>query len=146
MDVIEFRRLLAKLIGPDQYLRILRFLNGEGRWRGRFLHWQEQLLLPFATHPIIGPASFEQIEALLRVCELHEEELERDLEAVSSRCHGVVNEYTRIKGERFPKTDCGPLVMGNRFGNFRRGLWYCPKCRAAEEEAWPAAKGVPGPK
>jgi hypothetical protein len=140
MDAAEFRRSLAALIGSEQYFRILRYLNDEGRWRGRFLFWQEELLRPLASHSVVRPVSFHRFEALLRVCELHQAELERDSEGVSSWCHGAVTDYTRAKAERFPNTDCGPLVMGNRLDNFRTGLWYCPACRVAEEE-WKAARG-----
>ncbi len=134
MDVTEFRRSLTTLIGTEQYVRVLRFFNGEGRWRCRFLFWQEKMLRPFANHPVVGPVSFERFEELLRICERHQVELERDPEAVSCRCHGAVTEYTRAKAERFPNTDCGPLDMGGRRDYYRTGLWYCPACRIVEAE------------
>jgi hypothetical protein len=139
MDAAEFRHSFATFAGPDRYCQFLRALNREGRWRGRLLFWQEQLLEQFASSAAAGELSFERVEPLLRVCELHGAELAPDPQAVSQRCRGAVTEYTRAQAERSPNTDCGPLVTSRRFENFREGLWYCPACRAiAAEWARPA--------
>jgi hypothetical protein len=134
VDPVEFRRSFAAFAGPDRYRQFLRALNGEGRWRGRFLYWQGELLEKFAASTGTGVATFEQVEPLLRVCEEHQVELERDPEALSSRCRGAVTDYTRAQAEHFPNTDCGPLEVGRRHDNYRHGLWYCPACRASEAE------------
>src|SRR5437773_1006300 len=128
MKAAEFRRSFATFAGPERYRQFLRALNHEGRWRGRFLFWQEELMERFAASALVSDVAFERTEPLLRVCELHGDELEPDLEALSQRCRGAVTDYTRAQFERFPNTDCGPLVLGQRFDNFRRGLWYCPAC------------------
>jgi hypothetical protein len=142
MEASEFRTAFASFAGPDRYRKFLRALNREDRWRGRFVYWQEELLARFAaTAPSAGVA-FEQVESLLRVCELHGADLVADPEALSHRCRGAVTDYTRAAAELFPNTDCGPLVMGRRFDNFRQGLWYCPVCRAAEVE-WAVRRAEP---
>lgn len=145
MDVAEFRRSLAAYAGPERYRKFLRTLNGEGRWRGRFLFWQEELLEGFATGCGVGDVTFERIESLLRICELHEVDLMPDAEALSVRCHGAVTDYSRTKARLFPNIDSGPLVMGRRFDNFRTGRWYCPACRAAEAE-WKASHAPDRPR
>jgi hypothetical protein len=137
MEATAFRRSFAAFAGPERYRQFLRALNREGRWRGRFLFWQEELLERFAASASVGDVEFEQIESLLRVCELHGDELERDPEGLSQRCRGALTDYTRAQAAWFPNTDCGPVVMGRRFENFRLGLWFCPACRAAEAE-WEA--------
>jgi hypothetical protein len=134
VDPIEYRRLFATFAGTDRYRQFLRALNGQGRWRGRFLYWQEELLAEFAASTGTEVVTFEQVESLLRVCEEHHVELERDPEALSSRCRGWANEFTLAQAEHFPNTDCGPLEMGRRHDNYRYGLWYCPVCRASEAE------------
>jgi len=121
MDVTEFRRLFAAFSGPERYREFLRALNREGRWRGRFLFWQEELLERFATCAPVGHVTFERVESLLRVCELHDADLVQDAEGLSQRCRGAVTDYTRAQAERFPNTDCGPVIMGRRFDNFRTG-------------------------
>jgi len=137
MEANEFRTAFAMFAGADRYQQFVRALNGEGRWRCRFLFWQEELLAPFAASHPSAVVEFERVEQLLRVCELHGAELVPDPEGLSQRCRGAVTEYTRAQGERFPNSDCGPLIIGRRFDNFRRGLWFCPVCRAAETE-WAA--------
>lgn len=134
MEASEFRVALARYVGSDNYRRFIRFLNGEGRWRARFLFWQEELLAGFAATYETGPVGFARIEPLLRVCELHGAELIPDPDGLSQRCHGAVTDFTRVQAESFPNTDCGPLEMGCRLENFRRGLWFCPTCRVAEAE------------
>ena len=52
MEASEFRTTFASFVGPIRYRQFVRFLNGEGRWRGRFLFWQEEFLTRFAAaHP-----------------------------------------------------------------------------------------------
>lgn len=137
MDVTEFRRSFSLFAGPDRYCRFVRAVNNGGRWRGRFLFWQEDLLARFADVTDFGEVAFKRVEPLLRICEMHEVELAPDTEALSQRCRGAVSDYTRAQLDHFPNTDCGPIVTGNSFDNFRRGLWYCPICRAAETK-WKA--------
>ncbi|MBA4189495.1 MAG: hypothetical protein C0467_16020 [Planctomycetaceae bacterium] len=134
VDLVEFRHAFARFVGPDKYRKFLRALNGEGRWRARLLYWQEEMLSRFAASTGNEMVTFEQVESLLRVCEMHHLELERDPEALSSRCRGAVTDYTRAQAEHFPNTDCGPLEMGRRRENYRSGRWYCPTCRASESE------------
>src|SRR5262245_41126742 len=143
MDASEFRATFASFAGPDRYRQFVRALNGEGRWRGRFMYWQEELLARFAASIPSANVVFERVEPLLRICELHEVELVADSKAPSRRCRGAVTDYTRAQVERFPNIDCGPVVMGHRFENFRLGLWFCPACRAAEAK-WVARQDEPG--
>jgi hypothetical protein len=143
MEASEFREAFASFAGSDRYCQFVCVLNRAGRWRGRFLYWQEELLARFAAAVPSAEVAFERVEPLLRVCELHGAELAVDPEALSQRCRGAVTEYTRAAAERFPNTDCGPVVMGRRFENFRRGLWHCPSCRAAEAE-WAARQAAAG--
>jgi hypothetical protein len=131
MEGSEYRAAFASFAGPHRYCQFVRALNREGRWRGRFLYWQEELLARFAATATSLAVEFERVEPLLRVCELHGAELAPDPEGLSHRCRGAVTDYTRAQAERFPNTDCGPIVMGRPLDNFRRGLWYCPACRAA---------------
>jgi hypothetical protein len=134
MEASEFRNVFISFAGPDRYRQFVRALNRGGRWRGRLLYWQETLLAEFvATYPSVEVA-FELVEPLLRVCELHGAELAHDPEGLSHRCRGAVSDYTRAQAEQFPNTDCGPVVMGRWFENFRQGLWYCPACRFADAE------------
>jgi hypothetical protein len=140
MDATEFLRSFATFSGSERYRRFVRTLNRTCRWRGRFLFWQEDLLDRFATSANVGDVTFERVESLLRACELHEAELARYPEGLAQRCRGAVTDYTRAAAEHFPNTDCGPLIMGRRFDNFRRGLWYCPACRVADVR-WKASQG-----
>ncbi|QDU19868.1 hypothetical protein [Urbifossiella limnaea] len=142
MGASEFRDSFATFVGPDRYRQFVRALNREGRWRGRLLFWQEELLARFAASAPYPNVGFERVEVWLRVCELHGAELAADPEAMSQRCRGAVTDFTRAGAERFPNTDCGPVVMGHRFDNFRRGLWYCPACRVAEAD-WLARHAEP---
>jgi hypothetical protein len=146
VEASEFRAAFASFAGPDRYRQFLRALNREGRWRGRLLYWQEELLARFAEAVPSAEVTFERVESLLRVCELHGAELAPDRAALSRRCRAAVTDHTRAAAERFPSTDCGPLVMGRQLDNFRRGLWYCPACRAAAEAegaATPAERSAP---
>jgi hypothetical protein len=132
MDATEFRHWLAAVAGDGRYRQFLRSLNDEGRWRGRFHFWQEALLAEAGLTASSSVELFDRVEPLLRVCELHRVELEPDPAGLAKRCRGAVTDYTIAQGESFPNTDCGPLLPGDRFENFRQGLWYCPECRAAE--------------
>lgn len=127
MESSEYRDRLAEVLGAEAYLRILAHLNAGGRWKGRFRYWQEQFLLPFVNHPHIGPATYETIEAHLRVCQLHGVDLKEDLRGCSNFAHGAVGYWTQVSGEWFPNTDCGPLSI-----NPPTGQWYCPTCRSLE--------------
>jgi hypothetical protein len=134
MEASEFRNLFCSFAGPDRYRQFVRALNVGGRWRGRFQYWQERLIAGFLASFPSAEVGFERVEALLRVCELHGADLAHDPDGLSSRCRGAITEYTLAGADRFPNCDCGPVVMGRRFDNSRRGLWYCPVCRLAEAE------------
>ena len=71
MEAGEFRAAFASFAGSDRFCRFVRALNGQGRWRGRFLYWQEELLARFVVSIPSADAAFERVEPLLRVCELH---------------------------------------------------------------------------
>jgi hypothetical protein len=146
MEASEFRKSFSSFAGPDRYRQFVRALNAGGRWRSRFQYWQERLLAEFVASFPSAEVAFERVESLLRVCELHVADLAHDPDGLSSRCRGAITEYTLAQAERFPNCDCGPVVMGRRFDNFRRGLWYCPVCRSAEAEyaaRQGASSGVP---
>ncbi len=134
MDPKEFPASFAAFAGPDRLTQFVRFLNREGRWLGRFLFRQEELLERFAARASCSELVFEQSEPLLRMCELHEADLVPDPEGLSARCRGAVTDYTRVADDRFPNTDRGPLVMGEPFENYRYGLWCCPVFRASGAE------------
>jgi ribosomal protein L37AE/L43A len=125
----EYRRLLSEALGARNYLRLLDYLNRSGRRRRRFLYWQEQLLEPLRDRPILGPATYDQIESSLRVCPLHGTELESDLDGVSISPGGAVSDWTHIQSEWFPHTDCGPVETGTQ-ARGERGVWFCRVCRS----------------
>src|SRR4051794_35902910 len=99
MEAREFRAAFTSFAGPDGYRQLVRFLNGGGRWRGRFLYWQEELLARFVAAIPSADVAFERVEPLLRVCQLHRAELDSDPEVLSQRCRGAVTEYTRAAAE-----------------------------------------------
>ena len=92
------------------------------------------MLEQFAATTLSVVLEFEQIEPMIRVCEMHGTELIPDTARLATRCRGWANDFTQAMEEWFPNIDCGPLVMGNPFDNYRYGLWRCPSCRAAETE------------
>jgi hypothetical protein len=146
MEASDYRKALASFAGPERYRKFVRALNKGGRWRGRFQHWQERLLARFLASFPYAEVTFEQVEPMVRVCELHGADLAQDPDGLSSRCHGAITDYVLAATERFPNCDCGPVIMGNRFDNFRRGMWYCPVCRLAESDYATndgASSGVP---
>jgi hypothetical protein len=133
MNAAEFRHRLASVAGGVRYRQFLRSVNGGCRWRGRFLYWQEALLAEAGVAASSPAELFICIEPLLRVCELHNLELQPDPDGLTQRCRGgAVTEFTIVQGKSFPNTDCGPSRPGDRSDSFRHGLWYCPECRAAE--------------
>ena len=135
MEASEFRQRFASFAGVEEFQKLLHFLNQEGRWLGRFRFWQEELLSQFADAVGSFDPSFNRVEPLLRICELHGTDLCPDLEAWSTRCRGGVTDDTLARAERSPNLDCGPIVVGNRRDNHRQGLWYCPACRAIDEKS-----------
>ncbi len=69
MEATELQRLFAAFVGADRYRKFLRTLNNQGRWRGRFLFWQEQLLKHFVGYARISEMTVAQVEQMLRVCD-----------------------------------------------------------------------------
>jgi hypothetical protein len=136
MTASEFRELFRAFAGTDRYRRFIQALNPRCRWRGRFLYWQEQLLSRFAAEVPVGDVSFERVEPLLRVCELHWTELAPDTEGYSHQFRGAILHDGQLS--RFPNTDCGPVVMGPGPEAERRGVWRCLACVAVS-----AAEGPP---
>jgi hypothetical protein len=134
MEAPEFRKAFNSFVGSDRYHQFVRFLNSSGRWRGRFLFWQEELLARFAVAYPSAEVSFERVEPMLRVCELHDADLATNPTGLSRRCRGAVTDYALAAAKQFPNTDCGPVLMGRWFENFREGMWYCPACQLAETE------------
>jgi hypothetical protein len=84
VEASEFRAAFASFSGPDRYRQFLRALNRGGGWRGRLLSWQEELLARFAEAVPSAEVTFERVESLLRVCELHGAELAPDRAALPS--------------------------------------------------------------
>jgi len=78
MEASEFRRKLAGIIGDEEYRKFLRALHRTCRLKGRFLFWQEDLLHNIGFSASTSEKLFEELEPLLRVCELHNVELQPD--------------------------------------------------------------------
>src|SRR5688572_1644562 len=76
------RQAFASFLGMDRFRKFIH----QGWRRGRLRYWQEQEWMRFtAAHPEFA-VSLEELEAVLRVCELHGQELLPDIVKVFHGC------------------------------------------------------------
>ena len=67
MDIAGFRERLATIAGEERFWQIVASLNHTGRWKRRFLYWQEILL---AEADVVAPSPaelFDLVEPCLQV-------------------------------------------------------------------------------
>jgi hypothetical protein len=137
LDPAEWRRAFTAFVGPEQFRKFVRQFRRAGRLR----FWQEQVLERFfAASPGLR-VSGDGLATLLRVCELHGDELQPDAIGVVEGNVDYTERYNRSRQELFPNSVPGPWYTegGPSPGPVAR-VWYCPECRAAEA-AWKSHRG-----
>jgi hypothetical protein len=135
IDQIEIRDRFAAFAGTEVFRRFVSKLNKACRWQGRLLFWQEDLWKQFVDANPGIELTFDEIEKALRICELHECELQVDPQGLSASCKGAVNDWVMAQGPFSPNLDCGPSCPGGAPGEYYHfGMWFCPECRNADKE------------
>lgn len=122
------RQALAAFLGEERFRKFVR----QGVRRGRLRYWQAQEWARFtAAHPE-SAVSLEELEAALRVCELHGRELLPDSVGVIRACVDYADGYIEAWNRLFPHAAPGPVsTEGAPFEQNRVDVWYCPVCREA---------------
>jgi len=124
-----WRKAFAAFIGADQFRKFVRQFHRTVRLR----FWQEQLLDRFfAAQPAlrIGP---DELKVILRVCELHDTELQPDTVKVIDACVDYADWYVEARVRLFPHAATGSIsTEGAPLSTVSYAVWYCPECRRAE--------------
>lgn len=132
MDAAALRHALAAFLGADRFRKFVDHLRRAGRLR----FWQEGVWTRFtAEHPEFA-VTFHDLQAALRICELHGCDLQPGTARSFQGCRDHTTRYIRIRSQRFPHAAPEPVsIEGAPLGEREVPIWYCPECRVAEA-AW----------
>lgn len=101
----------------------------------RLRYWQEVEWRKFIfVHPEFD-IPVEELEAVLRFCEVHRQELHPETVEVFRGNLDWSPRYTQVRSELFPYAEQDPVSSeGNAQFPSHVTVWYCAACRVAREE------------
>lgn len=137
MTEAVLRQALSEFLGEGRYRKFVQ----QGFRRGRLLYWQEQEWVRFtAAHP--EPAvRLGLLEAALRVCHLHGDELRPDTVEVFQGCRDFSPSYLEIRNRFFPHAALDSVFTeGRSLDADHADVWFCPTCRKEADE-WRTRRG-----
>lgn len=134
------RQALSSFLGEGRYREFVR----KSYRRGRLLYWQEREWARFtAAHPEMA-VDFASLQAALRVCHLHGDELQPDVVEVLDACVDLSTSYVEVRNRLFPHAALGPVsTEGRPLEAVRGDVWFCPTCRKAAEDWHTRSEGSP---
>jgi hypothetical protein len=105
------------------------------------LYWQEQEWAHFtAAHPEMA-VNLGFLEAALRVCHLHGDELQPDSVEVFHGCMDLSPTYVEVRNRLFPHAALDLVsTEGRPLDADQADVWFCPTCRKAAAE-WRNRRG-----
>jgi hypothetical protein len=128
MDRADLRQALTAFLGPERFRKFMDHLRSAERLRV----WQEDVWARFTLlHPefVVG---FDELQAALRICELHGCELKSGAVGVFRGCKDHTNRYIEVRNQLFPHAASEVSAEGASFAGNEVRVWYCPDCRVAE--------------
>jgi hypothetical protein len=125
------RQALSDFLGDAQFRKFVQ----RGVRRGRLQYWQEEAWNRFITAKPEMRIGLDELASVLRICELHGNELLSGTAAVVDCCIEYAPEYFAARTQLFPHA---PLrIVSTEGAPYSRGrveIGYCPECRDAEAE------------
>jgi hypothetical protein len=134
MGAAALRAAFAAFLGDAKFRKFVR----QGFHRGRLRYWQQEEWDRFlSAHPEFS-VSMGELEAALRICELHDEELLPDTAEVFRGNLDYADWYIEARNRLFPHAAEDMVATeGAPISGERVAVFYCPACRAAKAE-WQA--------
>jgi len=137
VTTVELRSRLKHTIGSDTYLRFIKALHRLPRTNTKLRYWQQDVWDSFvAANPDCDMVIDDLIDAL-RLCELHEVEMQA-VEVRACRDHfDFVREYEQDMVERFPHAKPDRLMVSDDHRGSTIQTWFCPECeRVLNTSQW----------
>lgn len=129
-DIVSLRLAFRQFLGPERFRKFVK--TG---CEPRLLYWQEVEWAKFVeAHPQFD-CPLTELQVVLRICEIHENELLPDKAEIF---HGNIDlspTYTRIHNDLFPHAAQDPIsTEGTPCSKSVATVWYCPNCRNARDQ------------
>ena len=126
----ELRAAFESFLGTDRFMKFLR-----AGVTPRLRYWQEVDWRSFVSaHPAFD-IPVEELEAALRLCELHRLELQAETKEVVRGNIDWNTQYLKTQAELFPHAAQDAISdEGNAALPSHVQLWYCAACRTARKE------------
>ncbi|WP_041598566.1 hypothetical protein [Hahella chejuensis] len=133
MNAIEFRESFRKFLKNDErYKKFIAIIN-RGR-EERLLFWQEHAVEQFCDKHALDIPSFDVLQEILCVCELHGNTLEDGKVKVFCGHVDYSPDYKQACAKLFPNSYIsavnGPEEMYGEYSDIR----FCKACREAEQQ------------
>jgi hypothetical protein len=152
VDAVTLRQAFAVFLGEMRFRAFVRQLADPEMYLGRpgsdwppesikpghprgLRYWQQQEWDRFtAIHPEFA-TSAEELALVLRICEVHGQERQRDTAEVFHGCVDYADEYIVIRNRLFPHASRDLIsTEGAPFQENQVVVWYCSACRKAKAE------------
>ncbi len=129
-DASTLRLAFREFLGAERFRKFVK--TG---CNNRLLFWQEVEWSKFLeTHPHFNRPLVE-LQAALRICEIHETELLPDTAEIFQGNVDLSPTYVRIRNELFPHAAQDPIsTEGSPCTRSVATIWYCRDCRTARDQ------------
>ena len=125
----NFRSAFRQHLGEERYRK---FLGQGSRPRRRF--WQDEALAQFFTAHPEHRLSGEQLESALRICEIHDVDLQPVTAVIFEGCLDYSQEYLDERASQFPHACLDPIsTEGGSVSAVNTSVWYCSVCRDVQQ-------------
>ena len=133
----ELRSRFKHAVGPDAYLRFIKALHRLPKTGARLRFWQQDTWDSFVSaNPDCDLAIQDLIDAL-RLCELHEVEMQA-VDVRACRDHfDFVQEYEQDMVKHFPHAKPDRIMVSADHKEPTIQTWFCPECdRVLDTSRW----------
>lgn len=131
----DFRALFKDFTGPETFRKFVKELYRNTSLASRLRFWQQDLWESFlCSHPDCT-MTVEELQAILRICELHEIEL-IPVEVPSFRgCIDYAPDFLAERASSFPHARLSQVMVSESYKRATATIWYCPACDEIQNQS-----------
>ena len=115
----------------DIYNKFVRHLNCSGQ--GRLLYKQELRWNEFRTKHLDRDYTYEELQEIFRVCEIHNVALVKDTVKVQQGHLDYSRDFEEASVNLFPYARTSPIFVWDPKGRKYLDVWFCERCREAKK-------------
>ena len=131
----EFRALFKDFTGPETFRKFVSALHHNTSATSRLRFWQQDLWESFLSSRPDCYMSVEDLQAKLRICELHEMELIPEEVPVFRGCIDYAPDFLAEMASSFPHARLRQVMVSESYERTTATKWYCPACDEIQNQS-----------